>query len=260
MESANTKKAYEFIRERILDGVYSPGYRLQTVDLASEIGVSRTPVRDALRQLESEGLVKVSPRLGASVRSLNSTEFRELCELRLAVESLAAELAARNRGLEDLLEIEDAYETMDAAVGKLERDPTSMEVIRELIRQDLRFHFAVIKAARNNLVRTEIQRLHLLNRVVWMSVNKLLDGTFEEGENRHQRRTAIQAGHREIYLAIKAQEPEAARKAMHAHITDIIDRRIRAMVRLEKKRDMSVIAKEDAPYAYESHDHSSREG
>lgn len=252
MLNANTTKAYEFIRERILEGVYPPGYRLQSVDLATEVGVSRTPVREALRQLENEGLVMISPRQGASVRSLNSTEFRELCELRLALESLAAELAARNRGPEDLYEIEDAFETMDAAVAKLVDDPSSKELPRELIREDLRFHFAIMKAARNNLLRTEILRLHLLNRVVWMSVTKLIGESLEDGENQHRRRLAIQSSHRDIYDAIKTQQPDAARKAMHAHITDIIDRRIRALVRMEKKRDMRTMVQGDGPHAYES--------
>lgn len=251
-KNANTKKAYEYIRGRILGGTYAPGYRLQTVDLAAEIGVSRTPVRDALRKLESERLVTISPRLGASVRSLNAAEFRELCELRLALESAAAELAARNRGPEDLLELEDALETMDAAVKRMEKDPVSKEAASVLIHQDLRFHFGVIKAARNNLVRDEIERLHLLNRVIWMSVLKVIDGNPDADMDANERRVAIQDHHRRIFVAIKGQKPDAARKAMHEHITDIIDRRIRAMARAEKKRDMRSMSHENAPYAYDS--------
>jgi DNA-binding GntR family transcriptional regulator len=226
------------------------------VDLAGDIGVSRTPVRDALRQLENEGLVKISPRLGASVRSLNSTEFRELCEMRLALESLAAELAAKHRGPDHLLEIQDTVEAMDRALLGLQEDPGAEALRRELIRQDLRFHFAVLKAARNNLVRAEILRLHLLNRVVWMTVNK--EQQVEPVSADEQKRlNFIQQFHRRIFEAIKAQDSEAARKAMHEHITDILDKRLRAVVRMENNRELTEMASEDAPDAYDSPVHPS---
>jgi len=70
MENAHTEKAAEFIWYRILAGDYPPGFRLKTIDLANESGVSRTPVREALRQLQQEGLVEIKPRLGARMRTI----------------------------------------------------------------------------------------------------------------------------------------------------------------------------------------------
>ena len=79
MKNVNSDVAYDFLRKRILDGEYLPGQALMTNALASEIGVSRTPIRDALRQLEADGLVTIQPRLGASVKMMDLKNFRESC-------------------------------------------------------------------------------------------------------------------------------------------------------------------------------------
>src|SRR5438874_2156632 len=106
MKKMNTDIAYDHIRKRIVSGEYRPGQSLVAEMLSAETGVSRTPVRDALRKLEADGLVVIQARLGASVKKMDFKEFRELCDLRLAVESHAAGLAAINRTDRELLEIQ----------------------------------------------------------------------------------------------------------------------------------------------------------
>ncbi len=141
MKSVNTDVAYNYIRKKILCGEYPPGHALMTEMLASEIGVSRTPVRDALRKLETDGLVIIQPHLGASVKKMEVKEFAEMCDLRLALESHAAGLAASNRTEADLREIGFALEAMrrlterKAAASK-ERSFAG----RELVREDVHFH------------------------------------------------------------------------------------------------------------------------
>src|SRR5215216_3804928 len=112
MKNISSDVAYEHIRKRILSGEYPPGIALMTNELSDRIGVSRTPVRDALRQLESDGLVIIKPRLGASVKTMDLKEFREMCGLRLALETYAAGLAALNRTEADLHEMRFAIENM----------------------------------------------------------------------------------------------------------------------------------------------------
>ena len=90
MKSVNTDVAYEYIRKRILSGEYAPGKSLMTEVLAKDIKVSRTPVRDALRKLETDGLVTIRAHVGASVKRMQLKEFREMCDLRLALEGHAA--------------------------------------------------------------------------------------------------------------------------------------------------------------------------
>ena len=119
MQTVNSDRAYDFIRKRILNGDYGPGSALMTEQLSAEIGVSRTPVRDALRQLESDGLVSIRPRLGASVKLMDRREFREMCELRLALEGHAAYLAAINRSGNELREIQQALEAMRTLTGRI---------------------------------------------------------------------------------------------------------------------------------------------
>src|SRR5688500_1631805 len=110
MANVNTDRAYKFIRNKILLGEYALGAPLKPQRLAAEIGVSRSPIRDALHQLETDGLVVVRPRLGARVTSLTIEEFSHLCAMRLALESYAAGLAAASRTEEQLAELKAAFE------------------------------------------------------------------------------------------------------------------------------------------------------
>src|SRR5919197_2197770 len=112
MKDVNSNVAYEYVRKRIVSGEFGPGRPLMTKDLAADIGISRTPVRDALRQLEADGLVIIRPRLGASVKAMDLKEYRDLCGLRLALESYAAGFAAQNRTDAELREIQFALEAM----------------------------------------------------------------------------------------------------------------------------------------------------
>jgi DNA-binding GntR family transcriptional regulator len=89
--------AYEGMRRRILDNVWIPGYRALEQEIALELGVSRTPVREALIRLEREGLVQVIPRHGMRVLPMSATDMREIYEVLTALESLAVELVATRR-------------------------------------------------------------------------------------------------------------------------------------------------------------------
>src|SRR3954463_3325679 len=166
MKNVNSDVAYDYIRKKILNGEYAPGQALMTKDLSSEIGVSRTPVRDALRQLEADGLVIIRAHLGASVKTMDLKEYRELCGLRLALESYAAGLAAGNRTDTDLQEIRFALESMRKLTEKIVAAKEEETLLAELGREDVRFHIAIMSAAKSDLIKKEILRLHLINRVV----------------------------------------------------------------------------------------------
>ena len=248
-DNPDTLKAYDFIRKQILEGIYSPGRRLQTIGLAAEIGLSRTPVREALRQLHSEGLVDIRPRLGASVRTFSLDEFQQMCELRLALESFAAELAARKRSAEDMVEIQEALNQMNTLVDDLERSPDREALVNELVEQDIRFHFAILNAAGNPLIKSEVLRLHILNRVVRMNLGQLTVSDGGANESPHLRRRLVLECHRKIMAAILSRQPEAARNAMQEHIGDIIDRSMVAMARLQKRPNNKDLAVSERKYA-----------
>jgi DNA-binding GntR family transcriptional regulator len=111
------------LRQRILDGQYDPGERLVENTLSLELGVSRSPVREALRALAAEGLVKIEPRRGASVARLSPNIAREMVEVRATLEGLNAKLAAQRRDPALILEIEKVLKEGNDAVnsGQTER-------------------------------------------------------------------------------------------------------------------------------------------
>jgi len=111
------------LRQRILDGQYDPGERLVENTLSLELGVSRIPVREALRALAAEGLVKIEPRRGASVARLSPNIAREMVEVRATLEGLNAKLAAQRRDPALILEIEKVLKEGNDAVnsGQTER-------------------------------------------------------------------------------------------------------------------------------------------
>lgn len=223
MKKVNSDLAYDYIRKKILDGEYRPGYTLMTEALSGEIKVSRTPVREALHKLKAEGLVSISPRLGASVKKMDPQEFREMCELRLALEGHTAALAAVNHSQADLREIKYALDAMRALTAKILAAKNEAPFINDLVREDIHFHIAIMTAANNNLMKREILRLNMVNRLmlgpkVPMSGDK--DGT-------DANRKAVLASHEEIYEAIAQGNARNARESMERHIQDIIEKTMR---------------------------------
>ncbi len=245
MKSVNTDVAYDYVRRRILNGEFPPGHALMTEGLSTATGVSRTPVRDALRKLEADGLVTIRPHEGASVKIMDLKEFKETCDLRLALESHAAGLAARHRNEGDLAEMRHAISEMKrltALILKQKEEPD----LSELVREDVRFHIAIMTAARNDLIKKEILRLHLINRVV--SGQSATDRPEQTKAARDHHRQEVLDCHGEILTAIEAGDPAQAKAAMERHIQDIIDNRLSAMVRAESGRIAHELTAEELEY------------
>lgn len=230
MKNVNSDIAYTYIRKRILNGHFRPGQPLMTKELSAEIGVSRTPVRDALRQLETDGLVSIRARLGASVKNMDFKEYREACGLRLALESYAAGLAAQNRTSDELRDMGLAVAAMRRLSERLiAAKEDDRAVLDEMIREDVRFHIGIIGAAKSDLLKKEVLRLHIINRVVSGPGPAAGNGKALEKAAKDAHRKAIQASHEEIFQAIEKGDAAAAKNAMERHIQDIIDNNIRLM-------------------------------
>ena len=109
--------AYEAVRQRILDNVYPPGHQALEQALAQELGISRTPLREAMIRLRNEGLLEIVPRHGVRVLPLSATDMKEIYETLTALESMAAELAARRGpGPAELKPLQDASRDMARAL------------------------------------------------------------------------------------------------------------------------------------------------
>jgi GntR family transcriptional regulator, transcriptional repressor for pyruvate dehydrogenase complex len=160
--------------------------------------------------------------------------------LRLAMESFAAELAATNRSPEQLVEMEDALQQMERIVVKLSDGPDSEALSLELAKEDIHFHLAILNASGNGLLRQEVLRVHLLNKLVNVNLLKLNLGS-EINDNKFvmdiERRKYVQSCHRKIYEAILSGESEAARLAMYQHLKEIIDRSMILVARRERNRE-----------------------
>ena len=141
--------AYDQIRRRILDNVWPPGHRALEQEVALELGMSRTPVREALLQLQNEGLVEVIPRHGVRVLPVSPTDMREIYEILTALECMAAELLARKKPSDaELQPLVDATDAMDAALKAEDLDAWA--------RADERFHAQLLELAGNRQLQATV--------------------------------------------------------------------------------------------------------
>lgn len=132
----------ETLRDAIITGVLQPGERLMEIQLAEELGVSRTPVREAIRKLELEGFVVMVPRRGTYVADLSLKDANEVFEIRTALDVLAAGLAAERITDEELEELE----RMLVHIGEY----IDTENMDKLVEADSQFHDLLYKASRND--------------------------------------------------------------------------------------------------------------
>lgn len=141
--------AYQQIRQRILDNVWPPGHRALEQEVALALGMSRTPVREALVRLRNEGLVEVIPRHGMRVLPVSPTDMREIYEILTALECLAAELLARRQPSDaELKPLVDASKAMDKALRADDLDAWAAA--------DERFHAHFIELAGNRQLQATV--------------------------------------------------------------------------------------------------------
>jgi DNA-binding GntR family transcriptional regulator len=196
------ERAYEVIRGGILDGTFGLGARLPEEDLAARAGVSRTPVREALRQLAAEGFVTFAPNRGAQVASWSDDDLEEIFQLRALLESYAASRAARRIDAARLLALHELADGMDAAAHR--GTAAALDRIAEL---NNRFHRAILTIA-------DSQRLHaLLDTVI---VVPLVHRTFHRYTPAALRRSMHH--HRELLAAFEAADSEWAATVMRTHV------------------------------------------
>ena len=200
--SKSTDKAYAAIYEALTLGRLRPGEHLAEERLAREIGVSRTPVREALRRLSAEGFVEFMPNHGGKVPSLSLDDIGEIFDLRAILESYAASLAARKINAAQLREMSELCDAMEKAFAKRRGD--YIEVIST---HNRRFHRILLEAARG-------QRLsRLLPQVIEMPLMLDTYSRFSTSDmNRSMRH------HRELTEALAAHDADWAAAIMRVHI------------------------------------------
>lgn len=190
------QSAYDRLLDDIRLGTLPPGARLREVELAKRLGISRTPIREAIRRLEADGLVEHLPRQGASLRRLSYAEVMELYEMRAVLEGTAARLAARAASDLELRELSEINAEMTASV-----EPA------DTARLNRQFHTALINAAKNRYLRRAIGAM--ARTLLILGPSTLFDPV--------RSKSAAQE-HDALLEALESRDGEHAEKMMRTHI------------------------------------------
>ncbi len=190
---------FQTLRRAILKGELEPGERLMEVALANKMGVSRTPIREAIRKLELEGLVIMIPRKGAEVASITEKDLTDVLEVRSSLEKLAIELAAERIADEDIERLKVACKDFEEALG----DP-DVTVGAE---KDVAFHDVIYEATHNARL---IQILNNLREQMYRYRLEYLKDPASHPQ--------LVREHQELVEALSARNKEAASAVMQNHI------------------------------------------
>lgn len=189
----------ETIEERIATGEYAPGMRLDESELAEEFGVSRTPIREALIQLDSEGLVEMRPRRGAIVVEVSPQRLYEMFEVMAELEAMCARLAARRISAEEEAQLIAAHEASQSVLSS--GDPNTYFYLNE------HFHHTIYAASRNQFLieqALQLQRRLRPYRRMQLHVRDRVRASFDE--------------HSQITDAIIAGDGERAAQVLREHV------------------------------------------
>ena len=195
-------KAYEVLRQRLVGGHYSPGTQLKEEPLARELGLSRTPVRTALRQLVEDGLATDGASQGIHVAEWSEWDVEETFQLRMLLEPYAASLAAQRGGEALVAQLRLSNEQMAAAIAA--GGPEAIAQVQEANRS---FHHALLGAAGSPRLRS------MLDTIIDMPIivrSFYLYSPAELEQSLHH--------HRDLALAVEARDGELARQVMQLHL------------------------------------------
>ncbi len=190
---------FNALRESILHGELQPGSRLIEVDLAQQLGVSRTPIREAIHKLEQEGLVKMLPRRGARVANISEKNVHDVLEVREALESLAAELAVRRITPQEKIRLRQLEADFSASIGD-----KNLAVIAQ---KDEAFHDMIYQATKNQKLQFVISNLR----------EQMYRFRLEYIKDEKSRKLLVEE-HRAIADAIIKGETEQAKAISEVHI------------------------------------------
>jgi DNA-binding GntR family transcriptional regulator len=202
------------IEEAIVSGQFRPGDRLEEVNLADQYGVSRTPVREALRQLQEAGLIEIKPRRGAAVSVVTPTQLIHMFEVMGGLEGIAGRLAARRLDETSKREILKCHEACRSAV----KDGSDAYYY-----ENERFHMAIYRASANPFLEEQARALHRrlkpYRRIQLRSLNRI-EHSFAE--------------HERIVNALVRGESQEAEQALWEHVTIQADRFHDFLAQLER--------------------------
>lgn len=192
---------FNTLREAILKGELQPGERLMELQLASKLGVSRTPIREAIRMLEQEGLAVTVPRKGAEVARMTLKDMEDVLEIREALDELAAQIACERISSEQMNRLMDTKKEFERILASGE--------VKEIADVDVKFHDIIYEATDN------AKLVYLLNNLR----EQLFRYRVEYLKNPENYPALIQE-HEAIVSALEARDKVKVTEAMHEHVTN----------------------------------------
>lgn len=197
-------RVFNRLREDILSGKYEKDEELREITIGAELGVSRTPVREALRQLELEGLVKIVPNKGAYVTGISAKDIHDIYHIRSYLEGLCARWACDHITEEQLEQLEE--------IIYLSEFHTKKKHMEQIVELDNKFHEVIYEACQSKMLEHVLRDFHhYVERVRRVSLSNA-----ERATNSNNEHTAI-------LEALRAKDGELAEKLAHEHIIRTID-------------------------------------
>lgn len=193
-------KVYDQIRDDILNGVYQEHEELKEATLGEKLGVSRTPVREALRQLELEGLVEIIPNKGARVTGITAKDIEDIYQIRYLLEGLSARWATQHVTQQQLEDMEEVL-----YMTEFHRNRGNYAQVYQL---DSQFHELMYEASGSKLLNRILSDFHMYV----MRVRRTSLASEQRSKNSTQQ-------HRAILDAIRAKDADLAEKCAHEHVT-----------------------------------------
>jgi len=206
---------FNTLRQAILTGELKPGERLMEIHLANRLGVSRTPIREAIRKLELEGLVTMIPRRGAEVAQITEKSMSDVLEVRRAMDALCAELACERITEEELARLKDACANFEKV--------TKTKDVKEIAKADVQLHDIILQATGN------ARLVQLVNNLSEQMYRYRFE--YIKDFSQHER---IVEEHRIIYESLVSRDKSKASEAAKVHI-DNQKKAIIRQIRLDRE-------------------------
>ena len=212
-----SKKIYRILKKEIIKGSFEPGDKVLEGKIADQMGISRTPVREAICVLAAEGFVILSPNQGVVVRSVSAENIREVLQIHSVLEGLAARLSCEVINEEDLKELENCVNKMEKLANK--KDSSTYSEV------DLKFHELIVNICRNKRLvqmRKNISDQAQRYRISSLSIPRRLKESLKE--------------HQKILEAFKTKDPKKADSTSQKHIQNALKN---ILVNVIKKQENS---------------------
>ena len=207
----DVQPVYEQLRTEIIEGGYTEGQSLREIPLAEKYGVKRARIRQIFRELEHDSLVEIIPGKGAFVKSITAKDLSDIFEMRIALEGMAARLAARRRDDEGL----------EKAIAVLEqcRESSPEYSQEQKVKVGEQIHDFILSSSGNDLILHALEPLKMQVRRIWRGsyvIPGRIDKAFEE--------------HREILKALKNRDEDLAASSMRDHLSNAFEEYVREIL------------------------------